>query len=41
MRGRLDLMRDARGVAAVEFAMIAPLLLLLLYFGVVELTRRQ
>jgi len=32
------LVRDARGVAAVEFALIAPLLLLL-YFGVVELTQ--
>lgn len=34
----LRLVRDARGVAAVEFALIAPLLLLL-YFGVVELTQ--
>jgi Flp pilus assembly protein TadG len=32
------LAHDTRGVAAVEFAMIAPLLLLL-YFGVVELTQ--
>jgi Flp pilus assembly protein TadG len=32
------LARDARGVAAVEFAMIVPLLLAL-YFGVVELTQ--
>ncbi|HUO11774.1 MAG TPA: TadE/TadG family type IV pilus assembly protein [Caulobacteraceae bacterium] len=32
------LFHDARGVAAVEFALIAPLLLLL-YFGVVELTQ--
>jgi Flp pilus assembly protein TadG len=32
------LARDTRGVAAVEFAMIVPLLLLL-YFGVVELTQ--
>jgi Flp pilus assembly protein TadG len=30
--------RDARGVAAVEFALLAPILLLL-YFGVVELTQ--
>jgi Flp pilus assembly protein TadG len=38
-RGRLSrLAGDARGVAAVEFAMIVPLLLAL-YFGVVELTQ--
>jgi Flp pilus assembly protein TadG len=33
-----DLARDSRGVAAVEFALLLPILLLL-YFGVVELTQ--
>jgi Flp pilus assembly protein TadG len=33
-----DLGRDVRGVAAVEFALLAPILALL-YFGVVELTQ--
>ena len=33
-----DLLADARGVAAVEFALLVPVLLLL-YFGVVELTQ--
>jgi Flp pilus assembly protein TadG len=33
-----DLARDSRGVAAVEFAMLLPILALL-YFGVVELTQ--
>jgi Flp pilus assembly protein TadG len=37
-KGPRRLTNDARGVAAVEFALIAPLLLLL-YFGVVELTQ--
>ena len=32
------LARDSRGVAAVEFALLLPILLLL-YFGVVELTQ--
>jgi Flp pilus assembly protein TadG len=35
---RRSLLADARGVAALEFALLAPILILL-YFGVVELTQ--